>query len=153
MDLKPLLVNRVLNAVGWLLIISLPIGALLESELSGKVLGAVLFGVLGVFLAVRGYRAGASYGADEIVIRGFIYSRRIPKVRITQITEFPAVRWTREDGKARWSPIFAFYTGGQVIPSVERHNAVMIQRLQDWDDRRRLVARRNPVKKRRKRQR
>lgn len=142
-----------MNAAAWLALMCPPVGALLESGQSSgvKLAGSIGLALVAVCLAVRGYRAGASYGPDGIVVRGFFATRRIPKARIVAITELPAVRWTRADGKARWSPIFAFWTGDQRVPFVVRHNDEMIQLLQNWADRQRLAARRNPAKKRRQR--
>jgi hypothetical protein len=152
-DVRPLPLNRVLNALVWLALTALAVDPFVNGGFSRgvEIAGTAGSVLIGSYLAVRGYRAGVLLEPEAIVVRGFFRTRRIPKAQITGLTEFPAVRWKGADGKARWSPIVAFAEGGNTIPFVSRHNEASLERLRDWDDRRRLVARRNPAKKRRKR--
>jgi len=151
MNLKPLLVTRVANVVPGLLFGALGVGFwAARSDRTPHallVVGVGLSAALGLYLAVRGYRQGVEYGPAGIEVRGLLRTRRIDIARITEITDFPAVRWTATSGRARWTPIFAFFGLEQMAPFVERHNASCIERLQNWDDRRRLAARRNPAKR------
>ncbi|QNE20121.1 hypothetical protein F1D05_22150 [Kribbella qitaiheensis] len=140
-----------MNAFAWLAVTALVLEPLVTGGLPRGVAIAGTVGcvLIGVHLAVRGYWAGAVLEPETLVVRGFFRTRRIPKASITGITEFPAVRWKRADGKARWSPIIAFCEEGQRVPSfVRRHNEMSIQRLREWDHRRHLKARRSPAKKR-----
>jgi hypothetical protein len=150
MHLKPLLVTRVANVLPGLILGALGVGFWLDrsdrTPHALLVVGVGLSAALGLYLAVRGYRQGAKYGPDGIEVRGLLRTRRIAKARITEITDFPAVRWTAASGRARWTPIFAFFGLEQMAPFVERHNAACIERLQNWDDRRRPAARRNPAR-------
>ncbi|HEY5833720.1 hypothetical protein [Streptomyces sp.] len=57
-------------------------------------------------LAVRGYRAGVVCGNGELTVRGWLWTRVIPRKSITGITDYPAVRWTDARGRNRWSPMW-----------------------------------------------
>jgi hypothetical protein len=151
-DLKPLLISRVAGVLGWLGLGALAVGYLVGRADRPPVVyvavGACV--AISLYLAVRAYRMGAHYGPEGIEVRGFVLSRRIPKARITEVTTFPAVRWQSDDGKARWSPIFAFFDAGEGASFLKRHNKWAIERLQDWDGRRRGTAGRKPSKRRRR---
>jgi hypothetical protein len=151
-DVRPLVISRVLNALAWVVVAGLGVDGWLGIGLgrAGEVTGVACLAVVGMYLAGRAYRAGVVLEPEAILVRGFIRTRRIPRAQVTEITEYPAVRWKRADGKARWSPIFVFFDELRTLPFIRRHNEASIQRLQAWDDRRRLVARRNPVKRRRR---
>ena len=60
-----------------------------------------------VYVFVRGAFMGVVLDDDHIVVRGLLYSRRIPMASITSVTYFPAVRWTSPSGRSRWTPISA----------------------------------------------
>jgi hypothetical protein len=151
-EVRPLVISRVLNALAWVAVAGLGIDGWLGIGLgrAGEVAGVAGCLVVGVCLAVRAYRAGVVLEPEAILVRGFFRSRRIPRAQVTEITEFPAVRWKRADGRARWSPIFVFLDELRTLPFIRRHNEASIQRLQAWNDRRRPAARRNPVKRRRR---
>jgi hypothetical protein len=148
-----LLVTRIANAALGLALGALGMGFCLDRPGSPTgvplVAGAGVSAAAGLLIAIRGYRMGARYGPDGIEVRGYILSRRIEKKRITDITSFPAVRWTTAAGRRRWTPIIAFAGSAQTLPFVAKHNEACIDRLQNWDDKRRLRDRRNPAKKRR----
>jgi hypothetical protein len=135
-DLKPLLISRVMHILLWLglgvLGVVFWVGRRDQAPLGVVLAGIGLCAAAAVYLAVRAYRLGARYGPEEIEVRGFVLSRRIAKARITQITNFPAVRWQSEAGKARWTPIFSFYSLDRVATFVERHNEESIERLLEW---------------------
>ncbi|GAA1603278.1 hypothetical protein GCM10009789_66610 [Kribbella sancticallisti] len=137
MDLKPQLISRIAQTVLWLALAGIVIGYLIDTQGFEPVPLAIsgLALALGVLLAVRSQRMGVRYGPDGIEVRGILLSRRIPRSQIVRITNFPAVRWTTEAGKGRWTPIFAFYGIGQ-LASVERYNQFCILQLQTWDEER-----------------
>ena len=66
-----------------------------------------------VVIAVRGYRLGVSCKDTELTVRGYLRTRTIPRGSITEITGFPAVRWTDPRGRGRWSPLWAFHTSSR----------------------------------------
>jgi len=60
-----------------------------------------------VYVFIRGVVMGVVLEDDHIVVRGLLFSRRIPMATITSVTAFPAVRWHSESGRSRWTPISA----------------------------------------------
>jgi hypothetical protein len=146
--------SRIAQAVLCVGIAALVVGALLDGQGLNPlaVVIAVLVLAVGVVLAVRSYRMGALYGPDGIEVHGLLRNRRIAKEQITQITNFPAVRWESADGRSHWTPIVAFAGYGQ-LAFIHRYNQFCILRLQTWDDERRLKARRDPAKPRPRRRR
>ncbi|MGY1499613.1 hypothetical protein ACW4TU_24045 [Streptomyces sp. QTS52] len=69
----------------------------------------VLF--VSVIIAVRGYRLSVSCKDTELTVRGYLRTRTTPRSSITEITDFPAVRWTDSGGRGRWSPLWVFHIG------------------------------------------
>ncbi|MFE1288515.1 hypothetical protein [Streptomyces sp. NPDC058751] len=61
-------------------------------------------------LAVRGYRLGAAWDHARITVRGYLRTRVVDRERITEVTDFPALRWTSRDGRERWTPLTVFVT-------------------------------------------
>ncbi|WP_043673230.1 hypothetical protein [Streptomyces xylophagus] len=78
-------------------------------------LSACLALLLSVTIAVRGYRAGVSCGNGELTVRGYLWTRTIPRSGIVEITDFPAVRWTDPRGRGRWSPLWVFRADSREI--------------------------------------
>ncbi|QTE01204.1 hypothetical protein S1361_28000 [Streptomyces cyanogenus] len=83
-------------------------------------------------LAVRGYRLGVSCEHSRLVIRGYLRTRVIDRQRITEITDFPAVRWTAPNGRKRWTPLTAFMTSPGEIPATRLHKDRGIRKLRQW---------------------
>ncbi|MEV8377109.1 hypothetical protein AB0P21_30490 [Kribbella sp. NPDC056861] len=131
----------------WPLLVGVVVIALRDDlPLAVVIVGALVCVGAAVYLAMLGWRLGVVFDADGIEVNGLLRSRRIAKEEIVAITNFPAVRWKNADGKARWTPIFAFANPGRVIPLVERHNEAAISILQDWQ----TDAKPEPVKKKRR---
>ncbi|MFF4059383.1 hypothetical protein ACFYZ8_21940 [Streptomyces sp. NPDC001668] len=66
-----------------------------------------------VVIAVRGYRLGVLCRDAELTVRGYLWTRTILRGSITEITGFPAVRWTDSRGRGRWSPLWVFHTSSR----------------------------------------
>ena len=146
------LISRIAQVLFWLVVGGVVVGYLIDTQgAEPLILGiAALVVALSVFLALRSFRMGVRYGAEGIEVRGLVRSRRIPRDQIIRITDFPAVRWQSATGKARWTPIFAFYGVGQ-LASIERYNQFCILRLKTWDEDRHSKPRPNPNNPRRPR--
>jgi len=131
------LISRIAQVVVWLGLGVAVIGTLIARQGPDPlILGiSAVVAALSVVLAIRSYRMSVRYGPDGIQVRGFLLSRWIPRDEIIRITGFPAVRWQSASGKARWTPIFAFFGVGQ-LASVERYNQFCILRLKTWDEER-----------------
>ncbi|MFD8209073.1 hypothetical protein ACFV2S_22090 [Streptomyces sp. NPDC059695] len=83
-------------------------------------------------LAVRGYRAGVRCEAERLVVRGFLWSRVIPRAAVTGVTGFPAVRWTSPGGRRRWTPVAAFTTASGETSGARSRKRENTVRLRRW---------------------
>ncbi len=61
-------------------------------------------------LSVRGYRLGVTCDSTRVTVRGYLHTRVIMREHITEVTDFPAIRWTARTGRSRWTPVTAFMT-------------------------------------------
>lgn len=149
MELKPLLITRLCNASVWPILVGVVVIALRDDlPVVAVVGGALVCLAAAIYLGVLGWRLGVVCDADGIDVHGLFRSRRIAREDIVAITNFPAVRWKTDAGKARWTPIFAFANLGRVLPLVERHNEAAISIVKDWFEGAKPPA---PKKKRRQR--
>ncbi|MFC0600376.1 hypothetical protein [Streptomyces palmae] len=132
MELSPLTLNRLANsalgagpAAGGIAYVAQADDAL--SRL------AACFAVIGfAVIAVRGYRLGVRCQHATLVIRGYLRTRVIARESITEITDFPAVRWTTRSGRQRWTPITAFMTSSGEISATRLHKERVLGKLQRW---------------------
>jgi hypothetical protein len=83
-------------------------------------------------LAVRGYRLGVTCEHDSLAIRGYLRTRVIERERISEITDFPAVRWTARKGGKRWTPVTAFVTSPSEASATRLHKAHVTGKLRRW---------------------
>lgn len=83
-------------------------------------------------IAVRGYRLGAVCRNSELIVRGYLFTRAIPRAGIIEITDFPAVRWTDASGRPRWSPLWFLNVGPHEIPEMRASKSRDIARLRRW---------------------
>ena len=74
---------------------------------------------------------------DSVLIRGLLWSRRIPRAAITGVSNLPAVRWRDQAGRGHWSPILWMMTGGRTLEFINRHNREQLKRLRKWVNRKR----------------
>ncbi|CAM5471966.1 hypothetical protein [Streptomyces aurantiogriseus] len=94
---------------------------------------AACFAVSGfAILAVRGYRLGVTCEHSRMVVRGLVRTRVIARERITEITDFPAVRWTTQAGKTQWTPITALVTSSGEMSATRLHKERAIGKLRRW---------------------
>lgn len=83
-------------------------------------------------LSVRGYRLGVTCERGRLSIRGYLRTRVIAREYITEITDFPAVRWTTRKGGERWTPITAFMTSTSEPSTTRLHKARAVKELRRW---------------------
>ncbi|MFI0966283.1 hypothetical protein ACH4S8_33545 [Streptomyces sp. NPDC021080] len=83
-------------------------------------------------LAVRGYRLGVTYEHTRITVRGYLRTRVIDRERITEVTDFPALRWTTHDGRRRWTPLTAFLTNSGEFAATRTDKERSVERLRQW---------------------
>ncbi|ROQ31935.1 hypothetical protein EDD98_0901 [Streptomyces sp. PanSC19] len=83
-------------------------------------------------LAVRGYRAGVRCEGERLVVRGFLWTRVVPRASVGEVTDFPAVRWTTPDGRNRWTPVTAFATVSGETGGARSRKLGHTARLRRW---------------------
>ncbi|MFD5472536.1 hypothetical protein [Streptomyces sp. NPDC127105] len=83
-------------------------------------------------LTVRGYRLSVTHEHSRLVIHGYLRTRAIDRELITEITDFPAVRWTARNGRKRWTPLTAFMTSPGEISTTRLHKNRVIRKLRQW---------------------
>ena len=99
-ELVPLPVTRVANTLpGWLVVaFSLaPAAAAPWTVNSGL---AVIGVAAGLALAVRGYRVGVRLTPEQVVVNGYLWTRRIKREDIRAVTDFPAIIWSSGSRRA-----------------------------------------------------
>ncbi|MFI8822859.1 hypothetical protein [Streptomyces sp. NPDC053431] len=103
MELLPTPLNRIAHtALGGAPAVAFVMAAVEGTRWAGA--AALLF----LPVAVRGWWVGVRCERDRLVVRGFLWTRRIERARIGAVTGFPAVRWTSRRGGRRWTPVLAF---------------------------------------------
>lgn len=132
MELSPPLGNRLANSgLG-----AVPaVGAVVYAAQAASGLPRLLacFAVIGfAILSVRGYRLGVTCEHGRLSIRGYLRTRVIERERITQITDFPAVKWATPHGGKRWTPIMAFMTSPSEASATRLHKTHVTRKLRRW---------------------
>ncbi|GAA1104233.1 MULTISPECIES: hypothetical protein [Kitasatospora] len=132
MELSPSGVNRVANAVLGLVpsIGGLVYAVEAAGGLSRLVAGVVVVG--GAVLGVRGYRLGVTCRGGHLTVRGYLWTRVIPRQYVVGITGFPAVRWRPPAGRMRWTPISAFVASRGETSGAAAAKADAVARLRRW---------------------
>ncbi|MET8081296.1 hypothetical protein [Streptomyces sp. NPDC005303] len=85
-----------------------------------------------VIIAVRGYRLCVTCENTELTVRGYLRTRTIPRSSITEITDFPAVRWTDPSGRRRWSPLWVLHRGPHETAGIAASKNRNIAALRNW---------------------
>ncbi|MDX5565470.1 hypothetical protein PYK79_22255 [Streptomyces sp. ID05-04B] len=83
-------------------------------------------------ISVRGYRLGVTCQHTTMVIRGYLRTRVIAREHVTQITSFPAVRWTTRKGRTRWTPIMALVMTARESPATRLQKDHATRKLRRW---------------------
>ncbi|MET9654981.1 hypothetical protein ABZZ44_32550 [Streptomyces sp. NPDC006460] len=132
MELRPIAVNRVAHAglgiVPGVLAVGEGVGA---TGAADRVTAGVIAALCAV-LGVRGYRLGVRCAAGRLTVRGWFWTRTIERHRVTEITGFPAVRWTAPSGRRRWTPVTAFMSDGGELAVVRRSKRDNRAALRRW---------------------
>jgi hypothetical protein len=132
MTLRPLLLARLVSAVPGLWLAGTAVMVWLGGERDAWPLLAGLAG-LGVALMVRGYCAAVVCEHRAVVVRGLLWTRRVPTVAVVALTSFPALWWQTAAGRRRWTPILAFAGNDRALPILKRladeHNGRCLDRL------------------------
>ncbi|MGW1531046.1 hypothetical protein [Streptomyces aureus] len=83
-------------------------------------------------LAVRGYRLGVTWDQRRLTVRGHLRTRVIHREQITEITDFPAVRWRTPEGRTRWTPLTDLVTASGEFAKTRHRKERSLKKLRGW---------------------
>ncbi|MFG3345012.1 hypothetical protein ACGF1Z_08085 [Streptomyces sp. NPDC048018] len=127
MELRPTTPNRIAHtALGGAPAVGLAVWAAEGSAVAAAAALAALA------VAVRGWRVGVRCEHDRLVVRGFLWTRRLDRARIGAVTAFPAVRWTSRRGGRRWTPVLAFLEAPEETAGARDRKRENLARLRRW---------------------
>ncbi|MEQ4609207.1 hypothetical protein ACWFQ7_20120 [Streptomyces bacillaris] len=135
MQLSPTPLNRLANSCLGAVPAVAGIAYAVQADRGVLRLAAGLAAIGFAVLAVRGYRLGVTCEHARMTVRGYLRTRVIDRERISDITDFPAVRWTDRTGRARWTPLVALRTSPGELPATRLHKERAVSRLRRWAQR------------------
>lgn len=104
MHLRPAIVNRIANAGPGFILIVVGAAVFLEANLRIGAAGAAV-SALGVVLLIRGFRMSVECRDGSLTVHGLLRSRAIARRAVTEVTDFPAIRWVDRSERRRWTPL------------------------------------------------
>jgi hypothetical protein len=80
--------------------------------------------VVGLALAVRGFRVAVVVVSDRVTVRGLAWSRTVPLAAVVAVSggTIPVLRWRAASRRVRASPILAFMNAFGGMPRYAEHN-------------------------------
>jgi hypothetical protein len=99
---------------------------------SAGVATLVLFIGVPLWLVVRSFRAGVKCEDRRLLIRGWFWSRTIPKDQILRVTNRKFVEWTSKRGAKRYSPLLMFWTWPRSYGSLDSYNSDALMTVTRW---------------------
>src|SRR5262249_14618469 len=105
-----------------------PLGATLgtwgiaQASMAQGLVALPLLGGPALFIAVRISKVSVEVRAGDVFVRGVLWSRTIPRSSVSMLTNYPALRWTDQAGRSRWTPLNLFGIGLGVMSPVVAHN-------------------------------
>jgi len=73
--------------------------------------GAAVVATASAWMALCLVRQSVTVTDSTVVVRGWLWSRRVPREAVTAVTGWPAIRWS-SGGRERWTPVHALYRPG-----------------------------------------
>jgi hypothetical protein len=120
------------RALGWSMTVVGVLGAMFLAVAPVPVVLRAFLGAasvtLGVALSWRASHMFVDVQGRTLTVHGWLRPLSIPVDRVTGVTTFPAVVWTDERGRTRWSPLWMLATDRQLGP-IQRHNHAGLERL------------------------
>lgn len=132
MQLSPTPLNRLANSCLGVVPAVAGIAYAAQADHAVSRLAAGLAVIAFAVLAVRGYRLGVTCEHARMTVRGYLRTRVIDREHISEVTDFPAVRWTDRTGRARWTPLVAFRTSPGEFPATRLRKERAVSRLRRW---------------------
>jgi hypothetical protein len=91
--------------------------------------------LLGLYLAVRGYRVAVICDQHGITVRGYLWTRTVLRDQVTEVsdgTELPVLHWQDEHGRRRRTPIACLWTSDNGFRRYSDHSRRDLKRLRRW---------------------
>lgn len=87
----------------------------------------------GAWLLVRGLRRGVVVTGEQVIVRGMLRSRTIPRGAVVAVTghppRVPAIAWVDGTDRRRVTPLVMFADPQVLLVAVKQHNRNMINNL------------------------
>ncbi|MFJ9569995.1 hypothetical protein [Streptomyces bacillaris] len=132
MQLSPTPLNRLANSCLGVVPAVAGIAYVVQADHGVLRFAAGLAVIAFAVLAVRGYRLGVTCEHARMTVRGYLRTRVIDRERISEVTDFPAVRWTAPSGRQRWTPLAALRTSPGEFPATRLHKERAVSKLRRW---------------------
>ncbi len=134
MELRPLLVTRLANGALGTAVTGSAVLVAAEPPWSGAWVlpAAMLTALAGCVLTVRGYRLRVRCLDRTVHVHGWLRTRSVPAPAVSEVTDFPALRWRTASGRQHWTPLSAFVLTNGVIEPVRAHHEACTRRLAAW---------------------
>lgn len=84
------------------------------------------------WLTFRSLRAGVVLTDDFLVIRGWLWSRSIPREQIRTVTNLKWVEWVSRRGRRRFSPLMMFWNISRPTRRMIEHHDEAISVVGKW---------------------
>ncbi|MDH6181156.1 hypothetical protein M2152_001338 [Microbacteriaceae bacterium SG_E_30_P1] len=94
------------------------------------------FAAVGTVLSLRFWRMCVILHEDRIVIRGFLWSRTVPRDRVTGLSPSRWLISRTRNGRPWVTPITVFWNFGPAPLWFESHNGAAMIRIRHWIERR-----------------
>ncbi|WP_426516118.1 hypothetical protein ACPPVQ_15955 [Diaminobutyricibacter sp. McL0618] len=106
----------------------------IESPTVGGMTSGVLILLGSAYVAWRAiFFTGVVCKSDVLIVRGTLWSRRIPRLAIERIPkELAVVVWRGASRRRRYTPLLPFTSVGNTAASVEEYNVAAIKVVLNW---------------------
>lgn len=98
---------------------------------------AALLLVASAYVVARSFRMRVCLSDGKLEVCGWLWSRTIAASAVTEVTDFPAIRWRDASDRQRWTPIIGLMSSGRELGFITRHNDEQVRHLRRWVKRQR----------------
>jgi hypothetical protein len=96
--------------------------------------GSAVLVALPTWLIIRSFRAGIECLDDMLIVRGWFWSRSIPRSSVTGVSRWRNILWTSRSGGARLTPLPMFWNLPNNAIFIDEFNNRAMERLDEWLD-------------------
>jgi hypothetical protein len=126
-------INRFGSFVSGGILIACGLSIVSDPTNSPNLFAVLLFVAVPLWLVIRSLRASVECTSEKILVRGWIWSRLIPRSHITSLSSgWRVIHWTSRSGSKRLTPLPMFWDFPNATYSMDQHNAEAIAEVQRW---------------------